>query len=77
MIHEDLSETQKELNATDNFIEKYLPFKMLNYIHDAMKQSLTAYQFGKVITHLDQTYGHLEYVAENDDGKARYSKQEY
>lgn len=74
MMHEDLSETQKELNATDNFIEKYLPFKMLNYIHDAMKYSLSAYRFGMVTTHLDQTYGDLELAAKNDDGKARYSK---
>ena len=39
-IHEDLNLNINEVSATDNFIEKYLPFKMLNYIHDAMKISL-------------------------------------
>lgn len=76
-MHEDLNTFHSDLLATDNYLEKYLPFKVLNYIHDALINSLPRLQRGKLISYLNQTYEMLEYIAINDDGKPRLPKREY
>lgn len=76
-LHDDQMMQHKDLMATDNYIEKYLPFKILNYMHDSSKGILPQRQFGKMITYLHGVYDHLEYFVTNDDGKPRYPKREY
>jgi hypothetical protein len=39
-LHDEKAEDHSDLNALDNFVEKYLPFKTLNYIHDSLKACL-------------------------------------
>ena len=33
---ERINELKKDLNETDNYIEKYFPVKILNYVHDCL-----------------------------------------
>ena len=76
-LHDEKAEDHSDLNALDNFVEKYLPFKTLNYIHDSLKACLKGKQFQKLLTYMEPIYLHLEYVTQNDDGKARFAKREF
>lgn len=42
----------KELSLTDNYLEKYLPFKTLNFIHDALVSFLDKKEMLKVFDYL-------------------------
>jgi hypothetical protein len=70
-------EIKKELLATDNYIEKYLPMKMLNYIHDAMMYVLDKKELIKLFDYLSNAYQVLEEGIANDDGKPRLEKRDF
>jgi hypothetical protein len=76
-LSDDIATTNKELLATDNYLEKYLPFKILNYIYDSSQAFLNPRQVAGLNIYMDETYKHLEYVVQNDDGKPRYAKKDY
>lgn len=76
-LHDEKAEDHANLNALDNYVEKYLPFRILNYIHDSLKVCIRANKFQKLLLYLEPLYLHLEYVTQNDDGKARFSKREF
>ena len=61
-LHDEKAEDHANLNALDNFVEKYLPFRTLNYIHDSLKVCLSNRQFSKLLEYLEPIYLHLEYV---------------
>jgi len=66
-----------EIKATDNYIEKYLPFKFLNQIHDLGKETFSLRQYGKMVTFLDHKLEDLEEIVRQDDGKASFDKKMY
>jgi phosphorylcholine metabolism protein LicD len=76
-LHEDVLAVSKELMATDNYIEKYLPFEQLNLIFDMGKETSSLKQYGKLQTFLEQKYEDLEELVRVDDGKAKLNKKTY
>ena len=51
-----MNELKVELTATDNYLEKYLPVKMLNYIHDSMLIVLDKKEIKKMFEYLAVAY---------------------
>ena len=56
LLNDEVLNLNKELVATDNYIEKYLPFKTLSYIHDIAKETFPLRLYGKVISYLHDIY---------------------
>lgn len=74
MMLEDL---KRELQQTDNYIEKYLPMKMLNYIHDSMMYVLDRKELIKLFEYLSPSYQYLEECINNDDGISHLQKKDF
>lgn len=67
----------KELSLTDNYLEKYLPFKTLNFIHDALVSFLDKKEMLKVFDYLAGVFQILETNIANDTGKPSLVKRDY
>ena len=72
-----MGELKKELTATDNYLEKYLPVKMLNYIHDSMLIVLDKKEIKKMFEYLAVAYMQVEQLIANDDGKPNLVKNDF
>ncbi len=76
-LNEELIKNKKELDETENYIAKYLPFKMMNYIHDCMKAVLPGKPFMKLLNFMSNLYQYHDYQVKCDDGRGRLNKREY
>ena len=72
-----MGELKKELTATDNYLEKYLPVKMLNYIHDSMLIVLDKKEIKKMFEYLAVAYMQVEQLIANDDGNPSLVKNDF
>ena len=77
VVEEVMGELKKELTATDNYLEKYLPVKMLNYIHDSMLIVLDKKEIKKMFEYLAVAYMQVEQLIANDDGKPSLVKNDF
>jgi len=74
----NIKAVREELQATDSFIQKYLPFKMLNYIHDSMIRILDRKELQKLFDYLQKSYQLLLEDIKNPEKQLRpFNKTEY
>eukprot|EP00347_Sterkiella_histriomuscorum_P015663 403356170 len=73
----DIDYLKKELQATDNYLEKYLPFKILNYLHDALTFILDKKEIQKLFDHLAIVFQQLESTIANDNGRPTLVKRDF
>ena len=72
--NEEISFLKANISSTDNYLEKYLPVKTLNYIHDILLCILDRKELVKIFDYLLPIYTSLEQSIANDDGKSHLNK---
>ena len=69
-------ETQGVLQATDNYLDKYLPFKVQNYITETLTNVMPRQSLSKLNDYIQHKYNILKQHVENDNGKPDLNKVE-
>ena len=70
-LNEDLTNT---VRGTDNYLEKYIPFRMQNMITETMNNVLPKSDLHKLHEFAARKYLQLKEVVADDDGVPRFSK---
>jgi hypothetical protein len=67
----------RNLKSTENYIEKYLPFKIQNFITDSLYFCLGKKELYKLQEHDTRLYNKLQDIILSDDGKPALNKTSY
>ncbi|CDW83857.1 UNKNOWN [Stylonychia lemnae] len=77
IARQEIDLLKSELQATDNYLDKYLPFKTLNFIYDSLTAFLDKKELAKLFDYLAVIFEQLESGIANDDGKPSLTKRDF
>jgi hypothetical protein len=75
LIENEISDISMNLNATDNYLEKYIPFRIQNFISENLENALSKQQFKKFQVFEMKKYKQMHEVILKDEGEAALEKE--